>query len=890
MHRLQIVVTATFVLSCQLSVICAGDEKQRAIQKSADTTSNGDLHHIARNSTPATQPTGALSGVVVYCNAGHGWTGGPSGWNLQRPVLLEMCEDYGNIDQLNLLAEYLFRAGATVVPFRPVGWQPLEIVLDQDDPGVTSTGTWSSAFATPYYENGVTNSGVAYVVASASASETATYRYTPSIVVTDYYPVYTWVVPGGDRAVQTYRIAHSGGTSDVKVDHRETGNGWIYLGTYYLESGGTSYVEITNESAAGSIVIADAIRWGCGVGDVAPSGGGPVSQYPRDEETVFYWGASELGNNSVGYNPNVWSPTGVDRTDTVACGARWAALMNVVPNGGVQVDRHKRCYLEVHSNAGGGRGLFTLINSPANATTNQLNFATILSEEFDDDLNEVSSQFEHAWFDRPVNVLDRSDIDFSAISTSNNDNEFDATQIEVAFHDNAQDNALLRDPAFRTVAARAMVHGIIRFLNQLPNSTIPLAFPPDTPRDVAIKDLGADQIEISWDAPTASGASGDSATGYVIHQSNNGFGFGNPIAVGNITSVVLGGIPVQETLYFRVAAVNAGGHSPPSEVLAIRKPPNGPANILIVNGFDRLDRILNETTDIIQGFNNGSSVERQIPRISNSFDYVVQYAEALAINNYAFVTSSDEAVGNGGTNLDDYDVVLWALGNEGGQPWLSSAAPTTLQSSEQTAIATYLDNGGSLFINGSNLAYELIGLNKSVAFVQNMLATDFVADNAESFDLVGVSGSILADAPPFDFDPSLGGSVYRSLPADVLIALGDATPCLNYSTGRGGVAGVQNPGPGRTVAFGFPWETIRSDSIRAQILNDILQYLLPLPFDVNGDGDIDQEDTQNYLTWMTGPGNMYPDGSPALLSDGDRDGDVDLHDGYLLQQLYTGPL
>ena len=43
----------------------------------------------------------------------------PGAWSSQRPRLLGMIEDLGNQDQMSFLADYLFRAGATVVPLRP---------------------------------------------------------------------------------------------------------------------------------------------------------------------------------------------------------------------------------------------------------------------------------------------------------------------------------------------------------------------------------------------------------------------------------------------------------------------------------------------------------------------------------------------------------------------------------------------------------------------------------------------------------------------------------------------------------------------------------------------------------------------------------------------------
>ncbi len=96
------------------------------------------------------QPTGALSGVTVFAAAGHGWTAGTSSWYLQRPLLLNMIEDYGNLEQLNYFVQYLYNAGATVVPSRPVGYQNIEVVIDNDDPEVTFTGAWTDSAGMPY--------------------------------------------------------------------------------------------------------------------------------------------------------------------------------------------------------------------------------------------------------------------------------------------------------------------------------------------------------------------------------------------------------------------------------------------------------------------------------------------------------------------------------------------------------------------------------------------------------------------------------------------------------------------------------------------------------------------------------------------------------------------
>src|SRR5262245_17783554 len=94
-----------------------------------------------------TQPRGGLTGKIVYTHGGHGITAAnekDGEWTFQRGPGHGMIEDLGNIDQMTFLVDYLFRAGATVVPLRPVGYQPDEVVLDNDDPGVTFTGTWTT--------------------------------------------------------------------------------------------------------------------------------------------------------------------------------------------------------------------------------------------------------------------------------------------------------------------------------------------------------------------------------------------------------------------------------------------------------------------------------------------------------------------------------------------------------------------------------------------------------------------------------------------------------------------------------------------------------------------------------------------------------------------------
>lgn len=851
----------------------------------SDSANQPDPIGSARGSTSTSrQPAGALSGVVVYVSAGHGWTAGSNAWALQRTLTHEMFEDYGNLDQLNYFVHFAHNAGATVVPLRPAGWQPIEMVLDNDDPGVTYAGAWSDSGGTKYFENGATLSGVPYRFATADVTESSTARFATTITTSDFYPVYAFAIAGTNRVRQTYRVSHSGGLTEIVVDHREVGNGWVWLGEYFLESGTANYVEITNRSPDSGIVIADAIRFGDGQGDVSRPGPGTTSGFPRDEEAQRYWGESQLGNNAVNFSSGIWDVAGLDDlSDNVGAGARIAREMNQVPAGGVQVDRWKRVHLEFHSNAfdGSARGQLCLITSTG-STTNQGAFATTLSNEVDADLGWIDSDFEHAWIDRSSATLTGS---FGAISTSNNSDEFDATLVELAFHDNQQDAELLRDARVRRAMARACVQGIVRFLHTLPGSQVQLAFLPDTPRETSVEDLGGGDVLISWIPPLADGARGDAATGYVVYQSGNGFGFGDPIVLGDVTSTTVTGLAVGETRYFRVAATNAGGESMPSDVLAVRRPDTGTANVLVVSGFDRLQRMMNPIQTFAQPpAYAGLSIERQQWRRSNAFNYIVEHADALAANNIGFASASNEAVANQRIALSDYEIVVWMLGNE-------QVDDATFDAIEQARVNDFLAGGGALFVSGSNIAYDLISQGGGATFAQDTLHIGYSSDDAATVQSAGSAGGILSDIATFDFDIA-NGAAYEVRSPDRLLAGSNAVACLDYIGGLGGIAGVQFAGTTHNVVtFGFPFETISNATTRADIMQRILDFLMnaeALPFDFDEDGDVDSNDFNVFQFCFLGPDNTFAGSHICLEMDGDGDLDVDLRDFAQMQVVFTG--
>lgn len=823
------------------------------------------------------QPSGALTGRIVFTSGGHGWTYDNSAdkWFTQRGDSNDVVEDYGNLDQMNLFTAYCFNAGATVVAFRPIGYQPNEIVLDNTSPSVRFTGSWTSSSATTGFFG--TPGQTPYRFASIATSETASATYAPTIPAAGFYPVYTWASHGDNRTLQLYRILHTGGEARVRVPHHKVGNGWIYLGTYYFNAGSNSLagsVVISNLEPTpplGSVVIADAIRFGNGMGDVLPTSTGTgtptVSGYPREEECARYWIQRMLG---VGASTSIYdTPGSEDMNDNVGAPPRMAREMNR-ETVGTNTDR---VFLSFHSNASGttppsARGCMGLYNSetlfPGTSTPNQFRLAQLVATELNDDMvAQTSPPLEVPWFNRSGANLTfaRSDFAFGEINNSGISDEFDATIIEVAFHDNPDDALLLRDPRVRNIMARASYQGIVRYMNEFGGA--PLTFIPEPPVNVRAQANTNGGIVVSWSSP---GTGGGSASGYLVYRSTNGYGFGNPVGIagGFASSITFSNLAPDVAWYFRVAATNTGGESMPSETVGCRRSGQGDALVLFVNGFDRFERTLNIRQTAgpgIAGPAGGSATfDRVQPRLMNSFDYVVQHGLAFSRCGVPFDSCQNENILFAQVALTNYPAVVWALGEE-------STADETFSSSEQTRVTAYLNRGGRLLVSGSEIAWDLDRTTGPTAADRTFLQTQLHAalggdanDDAGTFNFTAAAGGIFTGDPAGGFDNGSAG-IYVVRYPDVLTPIGpNAVTALSYSGGLPGAAAIQNSDPttgSKVVYLGFPYETITSSAVRDSLMFDALSFFGVIPAPLLATPTVLTPQATVVLTWNTIPGRKY---------------------------------
>jgi hypothetical protein len=808
-----------------------------------------------------TQPDGGLSGKIAYIHPGHGWVVG-DGFQRSEVTGTEMIEDLGTYDQMSFLADYLFRAGATVVPLRPIGHQTLEVVLDNDDAGVTFVGgaSWSNSSSTVFYGSA---GDVRYRFASTSTTETAYARYRPNIPQADFYPVYAWTTSGGNRAAdQLYRVNHSGGITEVTVNHRRVGNGLVYLGTYYFESGTAGHVDISNRSAsAGSVVIADMIRFGNGIG---------TSGLAREDEAGLYWIERHAAPPfAQGISSSEYG------TSVVTASPRFAEYMNREVDGALK----DRVFISYHSNAGGGRGVTALHNTSHGGTTpNQVLLAQSLAQEVNNDLVAQNSILNPDWHNRGTNVLyENPDFNYGEINNSWINNEFDATIVEVAFHDSQLDAQLMREAYARDAVARATYQGLIKYFRAVDGNTTPATELPPPVTGVRAISNAAGSVTISWVPPVSNSFAGGAATGYRIYASTNGYGFdgGTFVAGGATTTVTLSGYDPAVPYFFKVVAVNAGGESRDSEVVS-SLPSGGAKQVLIVNGFDRLDRALNPR-QTYPAPNN--TVDRVRPRESNSRDYVVQVATAIheAAPGVHVASTSNEAVISNAVNLSDYDTVLWILGEE-------STADDTFNATEQTKVEQFIAGGGNLFVTGAEIGWDLDQQNNGRVFFESTLKGNYVADGAGTYAVNGVAGSIFAGLG-FSFDD--GTLFYNAELADVISPQAGAQAALNYANGSGN-AGIQvagTGGRGSIVMFGFPFETITTAANRAAVIDRVFDFFGLAAFgpdnaDFNRSGLVD---TADFVVWRT---NTNMSVEPGTRGDANHDGLVNDADYQIWRSQY----
>lgn len=772
------------------------------------------------------EPKGALTGKTVYLSPGHGftWTQNLAAWATQRGNTHNLVEDLLNAEAaLHYLVPLLRNAGARVVTVRERDLNSAQVVVDDGlgaSGGYSESGAAFAAGINPGYgglppwteaQNPFALASYRTTLAVVGAA-TAHAHYVPNLPTTGSYAVYLGSVAGANRVPDAHvEIRHLGGVSHVRVDQTKHGGTWVYLGHYVFAAGSDpskGAVVLHNDTLAGfanRYLIADVVRFGGGMGDVArgptpgkPPAKGPVSTRPRWEESCRTYA------QFAGAPPTVYDNSGDDPSDDVSCRSRLAAWDHE--------DGEDAVYLSWHTNAPSpARGTSTYvygINPPDgtyqfSGSAGSDVFGKLVHKAV---VADIKALWDPNWKDRGVYTAY-----FGEINPKHN-NEMPATLVEAAFHSTAEDADALREPRFRHLLARAMYKGIVQFFAQ--KDAKPVQLLPESPQALSAVVQPDGAILVRW-LPGATGpAMGDAATSFRVQVSGDGLGF----ADGDETPLqqwVVPGSNVGAPLWVRVVAVNAGGTSLPSLVVGAVRACAGAKRALVVEGFERL-QASQAPNDNLGAFNL-ATVQRLRQRKMNTFDYSVLHVQALAVVGMQVDTVQRDAVT--AALLANHELVHWAAGEQ-------AQTGGVVNADQRKLLTDWLQAAPqrALWLDGSEVAYTLGGKGSpaDADWLATWFGAGYLSDDAGGYALSGASV-----AGNWTFDDGSQHS-YDVDFADVL-AISGGTAVLQYTAGAGVAAVTRHIGESKTLLSAVPLETVYPQTARHELVAKLVQATLGGP-------------------------------------------------------------
>jgi MYXO-CTERM domain-containing protein len=751
------------------------------------------------------QRSGALSGKTVYVSAGHGWMYSAGAWRTQRGNTHDLVEDFITIEGVNeYLIGYLQAMGAYVVPIREADLNPNLVIVDDGDVAIegeinevaTPDRGWGG-FATPFESVDLQPFAIGTArQMTAVGSENGRAVFPAAITEAGYYNVYVSYVQGPNRVPDAHFIVrHAGGESHVRVDQRRHGSTWMLLGRWYFEADAPierAAVAVANDSSMpGGVISFDAVRFG---GGMAPHlRAGATTGRPAFESAAAY--STQL----LGAPRDVYDYfTNDEASDDVVARPRFAAWEHEAGEDAV--------YLAWHTNAPSpSRGTLSIAFGNTYpccrgyddfaGTAGSLQLLDAVHGELIADLR---GAYDPTWRD-----AGKVTAALGELNPAHNA-EMPAILVELAFHDTAADAEALRDPRFRQLAARAMAQGIAKYFAAKDGRT--LVLPPEAPTALRVENAGTGKLQVSWRPPRADATGGAAPTSYRVYVSSNGYGFDDGLLVEG-ESLTLDDLPRGALRFIRVAAVNAGGESPPTEVVGARLAASGAAPTLVVGGFDRLDKfqMLRDTAPLV------GTIDRLRLERMNDGTYAARHGKALADGGFAFDGATDEAVAERDIDLAAYKAIDWFAGQQ--------ANAGALPAQTRTELDRFRAAGGKLLLSGSELVWALDsqGTPDDQQFVREALHVSLGADDADTYDVVSLPGPF-AELAPISFRDTAPGGYDADMP-DVLVPDAGAAAVLAYATGGAAAIAWQDG-----IVIGFPIEMVQSDAARSQLLGAALAY------------------------------------------------------------------
>ncbi len=763
-----------------------------------------------------------LSGrqLAVWPSHGRYYDRAAGEWRWQRAVLFQTVEDlFSTSFVLPYLVPMLENAGAYVMLPRERDVNPVEVIVDNDpvlsDRGrgsYSETGKWASAgegFAdTKDVYTGTDNPftfGTARVAdcitlkkGETAADAASSKKYAKAVWKADVprgsYAVYvSYKTVQGSTTDARYTVHHLGGATTFSVNQTMGGGTWIYLGTFEF-SEELCRVELDNVSFNGKgKVTVDAVKIGGGMGNIAlsadddPCSVEETSGLPRYAEDAKYW----LQWAGMPYEVYSRSKSVDEYRDDIFARPNWVEYMS----GGSEINPKAKgrgvpfdAVLAFHTDAGtfpndsiiGSLAIYTRMNEwkktyPDGSDRRTARELTdIVQSQI---VGDVCATLEPEWARR--GIWNRSYIESRVAPAP-------SLLTESLSHQNFADMRYGLDPAFKFVLSRAIYKGILKFLSG--RYECPYVVQPLPVTDFSAVPVGPARVRLSWRSredelePTAM------PSWYKLYTRIEDGAFDTGVRV-EVSSGTDGRVwcdvdIVPGTIFsFKVTALNDGGESFPSEVLAAGVPEEGSFDdgyVQVVNNFTRVSAPAWFDSPTVAGFDyrldSGVPYGRDIaftgemycydrprewrtnddsgfgasysdwvgkPVAGNTFDFVYTHGRAIMAAGVPFASSSVGAF-DGGSGIGSPSAVDLICGKQvttiyGG---VNGRQKYTVFPDElQTALSDYASRGGHILVSGSNIGTDIwdkvypydkdtLFVDRSLTFAKKVLGFRWSRNNA----------------------------------------------------------------------------------------------------------------------------------------------------------------
>ena len=309
---------------------------------------------------------------------------------------------------------------------------------------------------------------------------------------------------------------------------------------------------------------------------------------------------------------------------------------------------------------------------------------------------------------------------------------------------------------------------------------------------------------------------------------------------------------------FKVAAINRGGESFPSEVLAAHIASESKGKVLVVNGFQRIDgaAVVNDSAyagfDLLTdpgvpyiGTTAYSGMQYEFSRsmrshpdealqtgasgtefegtyiAGNTMDYAAVHGRSIKNAGYSFVSCSRQAFEESIVKPQAFDVVdvYFGLQRKTGYSVIEHPDYHVITPAMYAILGHYAKQGGALLISGSYLGEESRTNTTTKALLNKVLhagEAGYIVDWSEQ----GIRGLGTTLESPRWINPEH----YAVTRPEVFIPVGDAFTPFTYEHSRQSAAVAYN-GVYRSILLGFPFEAIRSTHDRDLVMASLLQFL-----------------------------------------------------------------